>query len=40
VVSGKRQRSLAQGPPHRRGDHEGTLEHARGQGKPELRPFP
>jgi hypothetical protein len=36
MISSGDQAALAYGPPHRRGDHEGTLKHARGEGKPHL----
>ena len=36
LVSSGDQTALAYGPPHRRGDHEGTLKHARREGKPHL----
>jgi hypothetical protein len=38
VVSAPEQPALAHRPPHRRGDYERTLEHARGEGKPHLGP--
>lgn len=36
VISRRHQRAFADRPPHRRKDHERTLEHARREGKPHL----